>query len=194
MTHNIFHSDHPFLQPILALTQIFEKILCASQMPKGSSCVSGENLDSYGQEEEMRIIQQTAKPVSVFVAISLFLAAVPYQPAIAAMIGTETVLDAARAQEGRQYLRVVLARKDVQNVLTARGIDPEEAKARVDALSDSEVVQLAEQIEQLPSGGDGLGVVIGGALFVFLVLLITDILGFTDVFPWVKSRTEVARH
>ena len=78
--------------------------------------------------------------------------------------------------------------------MTARGIDPEEAKARVDALSDSEVVQLAEQIEQLPSGGDGLGVVIGGALFVFLVLLITDILGFTDVFPWVKSRTEVARH
>lgn len=142
----------------------------------------------------MRIIQQTAKPVSVFVAIALFLAAVPYQPVIAAMIDTETVLDAARVQEGRQYLIAVLARKDVQNVLKVRGIDPEEAKARIDALSDSEVVQLAEQIEQLPSGGDGLGVVIGGALFVFLVLLITDILGFTDVFPWVKSRTEVARH
>lgn len=156
--------------------------------------MSLENLGGYGQEEEMKIIQQTAKPVSVFMAISLFLAAVPYQPAIAAMIDTETVLDAARAQEGRQYLRAVLARKDVQNVLTARGIDPEEAKARIDALSDSEVAQLAERIEQLPSGGDGLGVVVGVALFVFLVLLVTDILGFTDVFPWVKSRTEVALH
>lgn len=142
----------------------------------------------------MKIIQQTAKPVSVFVAIFLFLAAVPYQPALAVMIGTETALDAARAQESCQYLRAVLARKDVQNFLTARGIDPEEAKARIDALSDGEVVRLAERIEQLPSGGDGLGAVIGAALIVFLVLLLTDILGFTDVFPWVKSRTDVARH
>jgi hypothetical protein len=156
--------------------------------------VSFENLDSYGQEEEMKIIQQTAKPVSVFVAIFLFLATLPYQPALAAMIGTETVLDAARAQEGRQCIRAVLARKDVQNVLTVRGIDPEEAKARIDALSDGEVVRLTERIEQLPSGGNGLGVVVGAALFVFLVLLLTDILGFTDVFPWVKSRTDVVRH
>jgi hypothetical protein len=156
--------------------------------------VSGEDLDSYGREEEMRIIQQTAKPVSVFVAIALFFAAVPYQPVIAAMIDTETVLDAARAQEGRQYLRAVLARKDVQNVLKVRGIDPGEAKARIDALSDTEVVRLAQRIEQLPSGGDGLGAVLGVALIVFVLLLFTDILGYTDVFPWVKSRTEVARH
>ena len=142
----------------------------------------------------MKIIQHTAKPVSVFLAIFLFLAAVPYQPALAAMIDTETALDAARAQEGRQCLRAVLARKDVKNVLTAGGIDPEEAKARIDALSDGEVVRLAERIEQLHSGGDGLGAVLGAALIVFLVLLVTDILGYTDVFPWVKSRTDVARH
>jgi hypothetical protein len=156
--------------------------------------VSLEILDSYGQEEEIKIIQQTAKTVSVFVPIFLFLAAVPYQPAIAAMIGTETVLDAARAQQGRQYLKAVLARKDVQNVLTARGIDPEEAKARIDALSDGEAVRLAERIERLPSGGDGLGAVLGVGLFVFVVLLFTDILGYTDVFPWVNSRAAVARH
>ena len=142
----------------------------------------------------MKMIQQTAKPVSVFVAIFLFLAAVPYQPALAVMMGTETALDAARAQEGRQYLRAVLARKDVQNVLTAQGIDPQEAKARIDALSDGEVVRLAERIEQLPSGGDGLGAVVGAVLIVFLVLLFTDILGYTDVFQWVKSRTDAVRH
>lgn len=141
----------------------------------------------------MKIIQHTAKPVSVFLAIFLFLAAVPYQPALAAMIDTETALDAARAQEGRQCLRAVLARKDVKNVLTARGIDPGEAKARVDALSDGEVVRLAERIEQLPSGGNALGAVLGTALIVFLVLLITDILGYTDVFPWVKSRMDTVR-
>jgi hypothetical protein len=155
--------------------------------------VSFKSLDCHRQEEEMNIVQQTAKPVSVFLAIFLFWAAVPYQPALAAMIDTETALDAARAQESRQRLRAVLARKDVQNVLTARGIDPGEAKARVDALSDGEVVRLAERIEQLPSGGNGLVAVLVTALFVFLVLMITDFLGYTDVFPWVKSRMDTVR-
>jgi hypothetical protein len=43
-------------------------------------------------------------------------------------------------------------------------------------------------MDQLPAGGDAVGVLIGASLFVFIVLLITDILGFTDVFPFVKSR------
>jgi hypothetical protein len=140
----------------------------------------------------MKIIKQTAKPVSVFLAIFLFLAAVPYQSALAAMIGTETVLDAARGDEGRQYLRAVLARKDVQKLFTDQGIDPEEAKARVDALSDGEVVRLAERIEQLPSGGDALGIIIGAAI-VFGILVITDIMGLTDIFPWVKSRQRISQ-
>jgi hypothetical protein len=140
----------------------------------------------------MKIIKQTAKPVSVFLAIFLFLAAVPYQSALAAMIGTETVLDAARGHEGRQYLRAVLARKDVQRLFADQGIDPEEAKARVDALSDGEVVRLAERIEQLPSGGNALGIIIGAAI-VFGILVITDILGLTDIFPWVKSRQRISQ-
>jgi len=141
----------------------------------------------------MKIMQQTAKPVSIFLAILLFLTAVPYQPALGAMIDTETALRASCAQEGREYLRAVLARKDVQNVLTGYGVDPEEAKARVNSLSDGEVVWLAERIEQIPSGGNGLVTVLGIALFVFVVLMITDILGFTDVFPWVKSRMDSVR-
>jgi hypothetical protein len=49
-------------------------------------------------------------------------------------------------------------------------------------------VRLAQKLDQLPAGGDGLGVVIGAALVVFIVLLITDILGYTDVFTFVKKR------
>jgi hypothetical protein len=89
-------------------------------------------------------------------------------------------------------LRAVLARKDVQKLFTDQGIDPEEAKARVDALSDGEVVRLAERIEQLPSGGDALGIIIGAAI-VFGILVITDIMGLTDIFPWVKSRQRISQ-
>jgi hypothetical protein len=44
------------------------------------------------------------------------------------------------------------------------------------------VQTLAANMDQLPAGGDGLGLLV----FLFIVLLITDILGFTNIFPFVK--------
>jgi hypothetical protein len=120
----------------------------------------------------------------------MLLLSLPHKSAFAGMIGTETVLDATRSQEARDYLNRVLAREDVRASLIAQGIDPIEAKARVDSLSDAEVVSLADQIEELPAGGSALGIIVGALLIVFLVLLITDILGYTDVFPFVKKHSE----
>jgi hypothetical protein len=136
----------------------------------------------------MNTIRQVTKPVSVLLTILMLLVTVPYQSALAAMVGTETVLDVVKGQEARDYLNSVLARADVKNELMAQGIDPQEAKARIDSLSDREVVQLAGQIKQLPAGGDAVGAIVGAALFIFIVLLITDIAGFTDVFPFVKKH------
>lgn len=123
----------------------------------------------------------------------MLLLSLPQKAAFAGMIGTETVLDATRGQEARDYLNRILAREDVQASLVAQGIDPLEAKARVDSLSDAEVVSLADQIEELPAGGSALGIIVGTLLIVFIVLLITDILGYTDVFPFVKKHSEVKK-
>ncbi len=134
----------------------------------------------------MKLLRQKAKPVSVFMAILVLLLAVPYQSAFAAMIGTETVVDMVRGQEARDYLNQIVTRQDVQAVFMSYGIDPLEAKARLDTLSDSEIVRLYDQIEQLPAGGSDLGtafIVIG---IVFIILFITDILGFTDVFSFTR--------
>jgi hypothetical protein len=86
--------------------------------------------------------------------------------------------DADRAQ-----IFSVLEREEVRTQLQAQGVDPAQVKARVAAMSDEEVAQLAGQIESLPAGGDVLGIL----LTVFIVLLITDILGFTKVFPFTRS-------
>ena len=137
----------------------------------------------------MKIIRQGAKPISVLLTISILLISIPHKSALAVMVGTETVLDVTRGQEARDYLNQILAREDVQTALIAEGIDPVEAKARVDSLSDAEVVSLADQIEQVPAGASALGIILGTALIVFLVLLITDILGFTDIFPFVKKHS-----
>jgi hypothetical protein len=120
----------------------------------------------------------------------MLLLSLPHKSAFAGMIGTETVLNATRGQEARDYLNRILAREDVWASLVAQGIDPLEAKARVESLSDAEVVSLADQIEELPAGGSALGIIVGALLIVFIVLLITDILGYTDIFPFVKKHSE----
>lgn len=108
----------------------------------------------------------------------------------AALVGTEQVVATAAhgqaADEARQRLVALLARDDVAAQLQRHGVDAAQARERVAALSDAEVMQLNGQIDQVPAGGDVLGI----AVFVFLVLLLTDILGYTDIFPFVKKTAD----
>jgi len=104
--------------------------------------------------------------------ILMLLISVPYQSALAALVQTETVLDLNRGQAARDTVKQLLAREDVRTALMAQGIDPMEAQARIDSLADYEVVQLADQLEQLPAGGDGFGLIIGVLVIVILVLVI----------------------
>jgi hypothetical protein len=120
-------------------------------------------------------------------AVTLLIA-VPYQPLLAAMVPTDATIYDSKAEEARDYIKSLISRDDIRKSLLSKGIDPDEAKMRVESLSDSEAIALADQIEQLPAGSGAIGVIIGAALIVFLVLLVTDILGYTDVFPFVKKH------
>jgi hypothetical protein len=82
-----------------------------------------------------------------------------------------------------------LARTEVRSQLAAYGIQPEEASVRVASLSDREVAWLVGKLDELPAGEGGFETVVISALIVFLVLLATDIMGFTDLFPWAGPRT-----
>ncbi|HUV78733.1 MAG TPA: PA2779 family protein [Desulfobacterales bacterium] len=137
----------------------------------------------------MRRVHCFSKYVSCFVTITMLLMSMPLQTLQASMIGTETVLILSKAQNMRENLHKFLERKDVQGMMTAQGVSPIEAKARVDCLSDAEVMEIADKMDQLPSGGDGIGAIVGAVLIIFLVLLFTDIMGYTDVFPFVKHSS-----
>lgn len=127
---------------------------------------------------------RTKRTLATLVAMSLSFAslvqAAPLAQAPAALIGTE---EAAAAQPGRALLEQTLARADVIAGLQARGVSVEAARERVAALTDAEAAQVAAQIDQAPAGGEVLGVI----LTIFVVLLITDILGFTKVFPFTRA-------
>ncbi len=112
--------------------------------------------------------------------------AFPTSFAQAAVVSTETLygeMDQSLPSQdaNRARIQALLQREDVQNGLRAQGVDPKEAAQRVAALTNAEVKTVADTIDQLPAGGDLLGVLV----FIFVVLLITDILGLTRVYPFV---------
>ncbi|BBI62442.1 hypothetical protein HSBAA_37480 [Vreelandella sulfidaeris] len=120
--------------------------------------------------------------IAALVITSLPVAAAPAAPQSMDLVSTQSVLSADRAGADRERINEILARADVQDQLLKQGVDLDEVEARVAALSDAEAQQMAEQLEQLPAGA---GVV--GALFaVFIILLVTDILGLTDVYPFTR--------
>lgn len=135
----------------------------------------------------MKTFRRFSKPVSYVVTAGMLALSLHLPVAQAALVATETVVHAAQAQQERSRIHEALNRGDVQQKLTSLGVDPAQVQARVDALTDDEVARLAQRIDALPAGGDGLGSVLDVALLVFLVLLITDLLGLTDVFPFTRK-------
>ncbi|WP_133481487.1 MULTISPECIES: PA2779 family protein [Halomonas] len=119
--------------------------------------------------------------ITALVLTSLPVAAAPATPG-AGLITTQEALKAERSVEDRARIHEILARDDVQQQLVAQGVDPAEVKARVAALSDAEAARMADQLDQLPAGAS----VVGALFAVFVILLITDILGLTDVYPFTR--------
>ena len=122
----------------------------------------------------LNFIRKKVSFICVSMSILMLLISTPYQSALAAMVGTETVLEMSKGQVARDYLQQVLAREDMRSFLIKQGIGPIEAKKRVESLTDLEVIRLANNIEQLPAGGDAFGIIAGVLLFILLVVLIIN--------------------
>jgi len=131
-------------------------------------------------------VRKSARAISIFFTVMMVFISVPVQSVFAAMIGTESVLNHEQSISARQKIHTFLARQDVHRVITSRGIDPEEAKARIDSLSDMEIQQLAHKIDSVPAGGIIGTIAVIGVIF-FLTLLILDMLGVTDVFSFING-------
>lgn len=115
--------------------------------------------------------------------LSMLALGLPQQSAFAAMVETGQAISHELAGQDRARIIAFIDRGDVLAQLQQRGVTAGEAKARVYALTDDEAHKIAGKLDQLPAGGDVLDVL----LVVFIVLLVTDILGFTKVFPFTRS-------
>lgn len=99
----------------------------------------------------------------------------------AGMVSVEQYAAPAAAGQ-RVQVQAFLQRADVQAQLVAWGVDPQTAQERVAVLSDAELARAADLASQ-PAGASAAGAIV----FIFVLLLITDLLGLTDVFTFVRK-------
>jgi len=136
----------------------------------------------------MSFLQSMRKPIAGLIIVALCVFIISWAPAQAAMVSTDEILKQNKQNLDRERLTILLDRSEVQKQLEAWGVKSEQAKQWIDSLTDREIAEIVTRIDQMPAGGSATGILVGGALLVFFVLLITDILGYTDIFPFVKAQ------
>ncbi len=125
------------------------------------------------------------KFVSSTLIVCITAAGLPFS-AQARIVATEEIAAPVASLTGsvtRDKVNQFLVRDEVRQAMLGQGVTPQAAMDRVAAMSDAEVAQLAGRVDQAPAGGDVLGIL----FTVFIVLLVTDIMGLTKVFPFTRS-------
>ncbi|MEK8044851.1 PA2779 family protein [Ideonella margarita] len=127
---------------------------------------------------------RSSRPFTWLLAASLSFAGFASTAHAGVITTAELAAPAASQDAARAQVQAALERADVVAGLQARGVSVEEVQARVNAMSDAEAAWMAQQMDTAPAGA---GDIIGTLVFIFVLLLVTDILGLTKVFPFTRS-------
>lgn len=114
--------------------------------------------------------------------LSLLLALSPAISAQAAMLDNASLLAEDPVEQTRDSLQQLLERDEARQQLQALGVSPEWALERARTLSAGELARINQGIGQLETGSDS---VLGVLLVIFIVFVITDVIGATDIFPFI---------
>lgn len=136
----------------------------------------------------MLMFRDVSRPVAVLLAMVFTLTGLWLPAARAGMVSTAEMVAEQGIEQQRADIRAALQREDIRRQMLELGVDPQHVQQRVAVLSDRQVRELHGRLAELPAAGDSL---IGALVFVFIVLLITDILGLTDVFPFVTDTVDI---
>ena len=138
----------------------------------------------------MNFIAKALKPTSIFLALLFLLAPAYYQSVSAAMIGTQRMLKPDRSHNTRDYIHGLISREDIQKVLVARGINAQEAKARIASLSDDELEMISENFNVQPAGGDGTGFAVVVTMVIMIIAILVEYFSEVKMFPELHSDEE----
>lgn len=116
--------------------------------------------------------------LSILALLSIHMA-----PLQAAMVDNDQLIEQTQHNITKQEVLSNLDRQDVHDQLVAMGVDVDDAKDRISQMNDQELAQIAQDFDEMPAGSG----VLGALLVVFVVLVVTDMLGATDVFGFVHN-------
>jgi hypothetical protein len=126
------------------------------------------------------MMQYIQRPLTWFLSAMLLL--MPMMPAQAAMIGTDQIINQTDSSLTLEKLQQFLDREAIQKQLHAWGVSPDRIKERVNRLTDMELARINRDINDLNAGGESI---VGILLILFILFVITDAIGATDIFPFV---------
>jgi len=126
------------------------------------------------------MMQYIQRPLTWFLSAMLVL--MPMMPAQAAMIGTDQIINQTDSSLTLEKLQQFLDREAIQKQLHAWGVSPDRIKERVNRLTDMELARINRDINNLNAGGESI---LGVLLIIFIVFVITDVIGATNIFPFI---------
>lgn len=121
---------------------------------------------------------RTFRRAFALLTTTVFLSMSFQAPAGAAMIGSEQIAMAAELEGKRAEIQTLVAREDVARALLGYGVDPSDVEQRVANLSDAEVLQIHDRLDEVPAGG-----VLGAIIAILVIFMLLDMAGVTDIFP-----------
>lgn len=119
---------------------------------------------------------------STAIILSVLLAIMPLLPVQAAIIGNDQIVNQGLSNQTRDGLQRLFEQETAQKQMQEWGVNPDQIKSRIARLTDTELARINQQVNDVQAGGDVLGIL----LIIFLVFVITDIFGATDIFPFIN--------
>lgn len=101
--------------------------------------------------------------------------------ATAGVYTSEQAITSQQYHYNKQQVLALVDSADVQAKLTHLGVSPEEAKLRVDNMTNDELLAFNHQINEMPAGG-----IVGTIVTVLVVVAVLDLMGLTDVYPFIR--------
>ena len=101
--------------------------------------------------------------------------------ASAAVFSSEQVIANQQFNFNKQQVLSYVDSAEVQNKLIELGVSPADAKQRIANMTAEELSALNSQMNEMPAGGIG-----GIVVTVLVVVVVTDLMGLTDVYPFIN--------
>lgn len=101
--------------------------------------------------------------------------------ATAGVYSSEQVIANQQHQYNKQQVLSFVDSAEVQNRLIELGVNPEDAKQRIAAMTTAELDTLNNELNDMPAGG-----IVGVIVTVLVVVAVLDLMGITDVYPFIR--------